>query len=63
MVINALLRSASSSLTLENILYALAVGYTLISLGALDTLGYHMGIEAGNLEITLPKGTLVARIL
>ncbi len=62
MVINALLRSASSSLTLENILYALAVGYTLISLGALDTLGYHMGIEAGNLEITLPKGTLVVHV-
>jgi hypothetical protein len=63
MVVNAPLGSATSSLTLENILYALVVSYTLVSLGALDALGYHMGIEARTLEISLPKGTLVACIL
>ena len=63
MVVNAPLGSTTSLLTLENILYALVVGYTLVSLSALDVLGYHMGIEAGNLEITLPKGTLVMCIL
>lgn len=56
------LGSATSSLTLENVLYAPAVGYTLISLGALDVLGYQMGIEAGHLEITSPQGTTVARV-
>ena len=63
MVVNAPLGSATSSLTLENVLYAPAVGYTLISLGTLDVLGYHMGIEAGTLEISSPKGTLVTCIL
>jgi hypothetical protein len=62
MVVNVPLGSATSSLTLENVLYAPAVSYMLVLLSTLDVLGYHMGIEAENIEITLPKGTLVARI-
>jgi hypothetical protein len=62
MVIHAPLGATSSEITLENVLYAPAVGYTLISLGTLDLLGYHMSINAGELEITSPAGSVVACI-
>jgi hypothetical protein len=42
MVVNAPLGSATSLLTLENILYTPVDSYTLILLSALDVLGYHM---------------------
>jgi transposase InsO family protein len=38
------------------------VGYTLVSLGALDALGYTMFIEAGHLEITSLAGFVVMRV-
>jgi hypothetical protein len=63
MVIHALLRAASSEITLENVLYAPTVGYTLVSLGALDLLGYHMSINAGELEITSPASSVVTCVL
>jgi len=59
MVIHALLGAMSSEITLENILYAPTVGYTLVSLGALDSLGYHMSIDTGELEIMSPAGSVV----
>jgi hypothetical protein len=46
MVINMPLGAVSLEITLENILYAPAMGYTLISLSVLDSLGYHMSIDA-----------------
>jgi hypothetical protein len=63
MVIHAPLGAASSEITLENVLYTPAVGYTLISLSALDSLGYHMSIDAGHLEITSPASSVIVRIL
>jgi hypothetical protein len=62
MVINTPLRAVSSEITLENILYTPTVGYTLVSLGALNSLGYHMSIDAGELEIMSPAGSVVAHI-
>jgi hypothetical protein len=62
MVIHMLLGAASSEITLENILYAPAVGYTLVSLGVLDSLGYHMSIDARELKIMSPAGSVVARV-
>jgi hypothetical protein len=62
MVIHTPLGATSSEITLENVLYTPAVGYTLVSLGALDSLGYHMSIDTGELEITSPAGSVVARV-
>ncbi len=50
-----------STLTLNDILHALAVGYTLVSLGALDKNGYRASI-GGNLELFVPGGEHVAHI-
>ena len=63
MVIHVPLRAASLEITLENVLYTPAVGYTLVSLGVLDSLGYHMSIDTGELEITSPAGSVVTRVL
>jgi hypothetical protein len=62
MVIHAPLGAVSLEITLENVLYTPTVGYTLVSLSALDLLGYHMSINAGELEITSPAGSVVACI-
>ena len=62
MVIHMPLGAASSEITLKNVLYAPTVGYTLVSLGALDLLGYHMSIDAEELEITSPAGSIVTCI-
>ena len=62
MVIHAPLRAASLEITLENILYAPAVGYALISLGALNLLGYHMSIDTRELENTSPAGSVIVHI-
>ncbi len=51
MVVNALNSSGQSELTLENILHTPSVSYTLVSLRALDDLGYHIAIGGGHLEI------------
>jgi hypothetical protein len=60
MMIYVLLRAVSSEITLENVLYTPAVGYTLTSLGVLDSLGYHMSIDARELEITSLASSVVA---
>ena len=54
--------STESTLTLANVLHAPAVGYTLVSLGALDKKGYRASIGGGNLELFAPSGERVARI-
>jgi hypothetical protein len=41
-----------SELTLDNVLHAPSVGYTLVSLGALDGLGYRITIGSGHLDIS-----------
>jgi len=51
MVISAPNRDSQSELTLENVLHAPSVGYMLVLLGALDSLGYCIVISNGNLEI------------
>jgi hypothetical protein len=62
MVIHTPLRAASLEITLENILYAPAVGYALVSLSALNSLGYHMSIDTRELEITSPAGSVIVHI-
>jgi transposase InsO family protein len=51
-----------SELTLENVLHAPSVGYTLVSLGALDGLGYRIAISGGHLEIQSHTGERLGRI-
>jgi hypothetical protein len=45
-----------TELVLHNVLHALLVTYTLISLGVLDMEGYHMTISGGHLNIDTPHG-------
>ena len=52
----------SSTLTLHDVLHAPAVGYTLVSLGALDKRGYRTSIGGGTLELYTPGGDRIARI-
>jgi len=52
-----------STLTLNDVLHAPAVGYTLVSLGALDKNGYRASIGGGNLKLFAPGSERVARIL
>jgi hypothetical protein len=49
MVVSMLNRGDQSDLTLENVLHAPLVGYTLLR--ALDTLGRHIAIGSGDFEI------------
>jgi transposase InsO family protein len=51
-----------SELALESVLHAPSVGYTLVSLGALDNLGYRIAIGGGHLEIKSRGGDRLARI-
>jgi hypothetical protein len=51
-----------SELTLEDVLHAPSVGYTLVSLGALDGLGYCMSISGGHLDILTHASERIARI-
>jgi len=62
MVINAPNGGGQSKLMLENVLHAPSVGYTLVSLGALDDLGYRITIGDGHLEIQSCGGERLARI-
>jgi len=52
-----------STLTLNDVLYALAVGYTLVSLGMLDKNSYCASIGSSNLELFVPGSECVACIL
>jgi hypothetical protein len=54
--------AASSTLTLHEVLHVLAVGYTLVSIGALDKRGYRTSIGGGTLELFSLRGERVARI-
>ena len=51
-----------SELTLQDVLHAPSVGYTLVSLGALDGLGFRITISGGHLEIRSPTGEPLAHI-
>jgi hypothetical protein len=51
-----------SELVLHNVLHAPSIGYTLVSLGALDKEGYTSHISGGCLRITSPCGEQVADI-
>jgi transposase InsO family protein len=62
MVVSAPNEGEQSELTLENVLHAPSVGFTLVSLGALDALGYHVTIGGGNLEIKSREGERLALI-
>jgi transposase InsO family protein len=62
MVISAPNGDQESDLTLEQVLHAPSVGYTLVSLGTLDSLGYHIAIGGGHLEISSRDGNRIARI-
>ena len=56
MVVSTPNGSKHSELTLRDVLHAPSVGYTLVSLGALDGLGFRITISGGHLEICLPTG-------
>jgi transposase InsO family protein len=51
-----------SELTLHGVLHAPAVGYTLVSIAALDQEGYHTHIGAGHMDLVSPQGIRVGRI-
>ena len=51
-----------SELTLEDVLHAPSVGYTLVSLRALDSMGFRIGIAGGHLDIQSQAGERLARI-
>jgi hypothetical protein len=51
-----------SELTLEKVLHALSVGYTLVSLRSLDALRYHITIGDGHLKIKSQGGEHLALI-
>ena len=53
---------SQSQLTLENMLHAPSAGYTLVSLGALDRLGYCINIGGGHLDILSSAGEQLARV-
>ena len=62
MVISTPNEGSQSELTLEGILHAPSIGYTLVSLGALDTLRYCITIGGSHLEIQLCGGECLACI-
>ena len=62
MVISTPNGGEQSALTLEKVLHAPSVGYTLVSLGALDALGYRIAIGGGHLEIKSRGGERLALI-
>ncbi len=53
---------SQSTIVLSEVLHAPTVGYTLVSLGALDQKGYHTSIGSGHLDLFGPGGHRVARI-
>ena len=63
MVIQVPNENELSTLTLQNVLYVPSVSYTLISLGALDQMGYQATIGGGHLDLITPEGICIGRIL
>ena len=62
LVVHAPNGGSQSSITLQNALHAPAVGYTLVSLGALDREGYRASLGSGQLDLFAPGGQRIARI-
>jgi hypothetical protein len=62
MVVSVPNGGGQSELTLDNVLHAPSVGYTLVSLRALDGLGYRITIGGGHLDISSRAGERLARI-
>ena len=54
--------AVSSTLTLHDVLHAPVVGYTLVSLGALDKRGYCTSIGGGTLELYTLGGDCIVRV-
>src|SRR6266702_1065200 len=63
LAIHALNGGSQSTIILSEGLHAPTVGYTLVSLGALDQKGYCTSIGSGHLDLFGPGGHHVARIL
>ena len=63
MVVSTPNGAGQSDITLENVLHAPSVGYMLVSLGALDGLGYHIAIGHRHLNILSRAGECLARIV
>jgi hypothetical protein len=62
MVIQVPNGDSTLTLTLHDILHALSVGYTLVSLGTLDHDGYCIMLGSGCLDVFTPGGVRVANI-
>ena len=62
LVVRAPNNAHESELVLHNVLHAPSIGYTLVSLGALDEEGYTSHIAGGRLRITSPHGEQIADI-
>ena len=62
LVVRAPNNAHESELVLHNVLHAPSIGYTLVSLGALDEEGYTSHIAGGRLRITSPRGEQIADI-
>ena len=62
LVVKTPVNGRESVLSLYNALYAPSVGYTLVSLGALDEEGYMSHIGGGYLRLTSPSGELIANV-
>ena len=54
--------NAQSSIILHDVLHAPAVGYTLVSLGALDRKGYRTSLGSSQLDLFAPEDKRIARI-
>ena len=62
LVIKTPVNGCESVLSLYNVLYAPSVGYTLVSLGALDEEGYKSHIGDRQLRLISPSGELIANV-
>ncbi|KAI9429466.1 hypothetical protein H4582DRAFT_2089143 [Lactarius indigo] len=62
MVVSVPNGSGKSELTLKNVLHAPSISYTLVSLRALDSLGYRIAISGGHLEIQSGTGECLVSI-
>jgi len=62
LVVRTPVNGRESVLSLYDALYAPSVGYTLVSLGALDEEGYTSHIGDGHLKLTSPSGELIANV-
>jgi hypothetical protein len=62
LVVRAPNNAHESKLILHNVLHAPSIGYTLVSLRALDEEGYTSHISGGHLRITSPRGEQIADI-